>query len=481
MNAINTKPLVIRDEVHGDIVFDDLARRVIDHRFFQRLRYIKQVGLAEYVFPCATHTRFQHSLGAAYLASQYFDRVIQEWQHDPIGFDGSFHSTQFKTKKTQAIILQIVEDGPSLAFWRSVAVLAALLHDVGHGPWSHTFENLPLKQDYSSIVAKIPSPIREYLEDVQASKGGLHHEHLTLIYLHEIFGSLASDEDAVSTLDYFIPVATLIHQPLLKSSYKKIILDQIEATLLKHELKGGIDFLHLLRPLISGPFDVDRIDYIQRDGRNCGVSLGGIEWRRIVGRLLPCLAEHPNSKGEPEEVVLISRLNNLHVLDDFVFSLFQMYAQVYLHPKIVGFEEIIRKEISKKQSTLNLPTITFARHSTLTDDQFRQWLTTDFGLKDIEELLGRSSSLAFHATRVAPSVQATERMQSKGYEFVDIKDRPMMKDSVGLFIYSTLRDASGNDHDYDIQPWTEISPMAEQFFSIRYAPHIWIRINSAVG
>ena len=57
------KPLVLRDEIHGDMSFDPLVRCVVDHEGFQRLRYIKQLGLGEYVFPCATHTRFQHSLG----------------------------------------------------------------------------------------------------------------------------------------------------------------------------------------------------------------------------------------------------------------------------------------------------------------------------------------------------------------------------------------------------------------------------------
>ena len=94
--------------------------------------------------------------------------------------------------------------------------------------------------------------------------------------------------------------------------------------------------------MISGPFDVDRMDYIQRDGRNCGVSIGGIEWRRIVRKLIPCLAEHPGQNNKPRNVVLISNIKTQHVLDDFIFSLFQMYAQVYMHPKIVAIEETIR-------------------------------------------------------------------------------------------------------------------------------------------
>ena len=64
------KPLVIRDEIHGDMTFGETLKRVINHACFQRLRYIKQAGLAASVFPCATHIRFQHSLGAEFLAGE---------------------------------------------------------------------------------------------------------------------------------------------------------------------------------------------------------------------------------------------------------------------------------------------------------------------------------------------------------------------------------------------------------------------------
>ena len=96
---------------------------------------------------------------------------------------------------------------------------------------------------------------------------------------------------------------------------------QVFADLKKAGIQGGVDLHRLLRPLISGPFDVDRMDYIQRDGRNCGVAIGGIEWRRIVTKVVPCLADYQNKWNEPRDVVLISNIKNQHVLDDFIFSL----------------------------------------------------------------------------------------------------------------------------------------------------------------
>ena len=99
-----TKPLVVRDEIHGDISFDSLVRQVIDHPYFQRLRYIKQLGLAEYVFPCATHTRFQHSLGASFLAGQYFETMVKAWLGSSFGFEGKVQSTQLFAQQTKKVM-----------------------------------------------------------------------------------------------------------------------------------------------------------------------------------------------------------------------------------------------------------------------------------------------------------------------------------------------------------------------------------------
>jgi HD superfamily phosphohydrolase len=96
-----------------------------------------------------------------------------------------------------------------------------------------------------------------------------------------------------------------------------------------------------------------------------------------VTKLIPCLAEHKGNGDQPEEVVLVSNMKNQHVLDDFIFSLFQMYAQVYLHPKIVGLEDIIRSLIKERTSSQSGMTITFDLHKSLTDEKFRDLLEVE--------------------------------------------------------------------------------------------------------
>ncbi len=102
----------IYDAVHGFIRFNDLERELIDSEPFQRLHYLRQLGISFLVYPGATHTRFEHSLGAMELATRIFDRVSSKRE---------------------------LEEGEA-SYWRQVIRLAALCHDLGHLPFSHVAE-----------------------------------------------------------------------------------------------------------------------------------------------------------------------------------------------------------------------------------------------------------------------------------------------------------------------------------------------------
>src|SRR6185437_1493305 len=108
----------IRDVIHGSIAIEPAERAIIDSRYFQRLRQIKQLGFAEHSFPSATHNRYVHSLGAMHTASQAFKTIFQ-------------HPRNPQLKGPQ---------GAKYLRFRACLRLAALLHDVGHGPLSHTTE-----------------------------------------------------------------------------------------------------------------------------------------------------------------------------------------------------------------------------------------------------------------------------------------------------------------------------------------------------
>lgn len=126
--------------MHGFIRFSENEREVIDHPLFRRLRYIRQLALTEYVYPGATHSRFEHSLGVMEIASRAFDRLA------------AAHGDML-----EATIAKVAgfEDKP-LAKARQVLRFAALLHDVGHACFSHAAEEVIHKgSTHEELTARI--------------------------------------------------------------------------------------------------------------------------------------------------------------------------------------------------------------------------------------------------------------------------------------------------------------------------------------
>ncbi|MFN8309860.1 MAG: HD domain-containing protein [Chitinophagales bacterium] len=184
------KRKIFNDPVHGfitipyDIIFD-----VIEHRYFQRLRRIQQLGFSNYVYPGANHTRFHHALGAFHLMRKAIS------------------------------ILKI--KGHSISEEEEIgALLAILLHDIGHGPFSHTLEHILIK--------------------------GLHHEEISRLYMERL------NREFNGQLTLAIEI--------FNGTYHKKFLHQ----------------------LVSSQLDVDRLDYLTRDSFFTGVNEGVISYDRII-------------------------------------------------------------------------------------------------------------------------------------------------------------------------------------------------------
>jgi len=184
---------IINDPVYGFITIDHpLLLQVISHPYYQRLRRIHQMAFASLVFPGAVHSRLHHSLGAYHLMCSALNEL-----------------------KSKGIAITSEEE--------LSAKIAILLHDIGHGPFSHALEH-------------------QLLEDV-------HHEQLSILimrYLNEVFAGKLEMAIDIFTNNY--------HKP----------------------------FLH---QLISGQLDVDRMDYLTRDSFFTGVSEGVIGYDRILKML----------------------------------------------------------------------------------------------------------------------------------------------------------------------------------------------------
>jgi uncharacterized protein len=189
---MSVKVKIVNDPVYGFIRFPEPeVMHFIDHPWFQRLRNIKQMGLAQMVYPGAVHTRFAHSLGACHLAGMAMDELSAKG---------------------------IVTDKDEYLGTR----LAALLHDVGHGPFSHSLETVLV---------------------------GLHHETLSRMIMERM------NRETGGMLDTAIRV--------FSHSYPRRYLHQ----------------------LVSSQLDIDRMDYLNRDSFYTGVSEGVIGYDRILQML----------------------------------------------------------------------------------------------------------------------------------------------------------------------------------------------------
>ncbi|MBX3146738.1 MAG: HD domain-containing protein [Gemmatimonadales bacterium] len=230
-------PEIIRDPLWDNIELDATMMSVVDTAPMQRLRYIRQLGHAFLVYPGATHTRFEHALGAYHL-----------------------------TARALAILGRRGELEGIAAVDQQAVLLAALLHDVGHYPFSHGLEEA----------------------------GFAHHEELGVARLRT--GELRTVLDGLGG-------------PALISDIGALI--QGRST---NPLQG----------LISGTLDLDKVDYLSRDARGCGVSYGTLD----VDRMLATLTLVRNDAGQLEVGILDKGIS---ALETMLFGKYQMYRNVYWH------------------------------------------------------------------------------------------------------------------------------------------------------
>jgi HD superfamily phosphohydrolase len=270
---------IIRDPLWDNIRLDRPALLALDTPVVQRLRYVRQVGHAFLVYPGATHTRFEHALGAYHLTKRALAALEERGE------------------------LGRVPEQDCLA-----VRLAALLHDIGHYPFSHALEEAGFPSHETLGVAKLrQGELGERLEEI----GGEGFAGTV--------GALITGESA-------------------------------------NPLQG----------LISGSLDLDKIDYLSRDARMCGVPYGTVD----VDRLLSTLTLVESPAGLPEVGVLEKGVS---ALESLLFAKYQMYRNVYWHHAVRSatcmFKRAVRGAVAR--GTLAVEAIAEA-----TDDGLMEVLIT---------------------------------------------------------------------------------------------------------
>lgn len=289
----------IRDPVHGSIYYSEPEVAVLDTPEYQRLRAIKQLGFAEFSFPGATHNRYLHSVGVTHLAG--------------VAFDSIFKALPFTKNSTKIRLRQAFR-------------LAALLHDIGHGPLSHTTEQVMPLVDHLAIKIYQQSNKPEMHINRRAN-----HEDYTIKYV--------TDSMIAETIRTGFPDLSPVHVACL-----------IDKTLLCPDdffIDNGIDYRPILSQLVSSELDVDRMDYLERDSFFCGTNYGKIDLSWILQNMTAHLSEG--------KMYLALNRRALYAFDDFLISRHHMYLMVYFHHKSIIYEEMLNRYLTSPDCTFVLP------------------------------------------------------------------------------------------------------------------------------
>ncbi|PPD15666.1 MAG: hypothetical protein CTY25_04980 [Methylobacterium sp.] len=264
------KPQRIRDPIHnliefGSDHFESTLWRLIQTAPFQRLRRIRQLGFSEFVFPGATHTRFAHSIGVFHTARQLME-VIHRYV--------SSHQQQFRPQQA------------------NFALTAALLHDVGHGMFSHAFE--AIGKEFKWPMARHEEVSQKLIRDSEISK----------VLDEEFGGGFAGN------------VANIIAQGIPSDLYGSVV---------------------------SSQFDADRLDYMQRDRLMTGIQSSGVDPTWLLANLEVAEVQtgvDDADTGKVETLVLGPKAR--HTAESYVLALFHLYPNVYFHKTTRGAEKIFQ-------------------------------------------------------------------------------------------------------------------------------------------
>ena len=256
---------IINDPVFGFLnIPDGVLFTILQHPYIQRLNRIRQLGLSFFVYPGAMHSRFLHSLGAMHLMNE--------------------------------AITSLREKGVDITDNEATASMAAiLLHDVGHGPFSHVFEEAGMLPD------------------------GMSHEDISLMMMYEI-------------RDWFS--SSLIALP--KERAEASFIMNLAIRIFKDEYEK-----HFLHQLISSQLDVDRLDYLCRDSFFCGVTEGSVASARILKMM------------NVKDGRLVVEAKGIYSIEKFLVARRLMYWQVYLHHTSVAAEQLLIKILTRAKQLIH--------------------------------------------------------------------------------------------------------------------------------
>lgn len=330
---------------------------------FQRLRRIRQLAFSEFVYPGAGHSRFEHSLGVMHLVTKVFDRM--------------------REKRNVRDLLESSEGlGYDLSMWdcaRATLRIAALVHDLGHMPFSHAGEI-------------------EW-EDSCGRKNKIKHEFFTYSIVRKYLPEILDNHPENASLN--------------------INADDIANFLEGKIINQRLTKLRPWRELLVGEFDCDRMDYLLRDSYHLGVDYGRFDLERVTSSLT--LVRHPD-RGD---IIFALEEDGLLAIESLILARYYMYKQVYFH-KVRRYLDRVYGDLLPKIVTKHFGHVDFASNLEKYLD-FDDWVVNCYlkelaseGDRDAKKLIRRECwKVIYEITSITELNKLTEAksiLKEKGIE-----------------------------------------------------------------
>lgn len=260
-----------RDPIHGFIEVSELENKIINSKPFQRLKNIKQLAMTYYVYYGAEHTRFGHSLGVMHLVSRAYDYAIE-------GYEDKFPE-------------------PKRLWQRQILRLIALIHDIGHAPFSHASESV------------FPD--------------GVEHEDFTV--------------DIVNKTEISGIISQIGAEFVEKYGKEYDITSQLICDIYMGKIAGNNSEFTFLKSFMDSELDCDKMDYLLRDSYYCGVKYGTYDVEKLLTSFTICY------KDDIPRLAIKS--GGVQAFEEFVLARYFMFIQVYFHRTRRYFDIMLAKAL----------------------------------------------------------------------------------------------------------------------------------------
>lgn len=319
----------IYDNVYGFIYLTKEEKELLSTPYFQRLNHIRQLGLAYFVFPGAVHTRFSHSLGVLYIAEKMFQRLIK------VGYANNL--SEIEIKKHHKILR-----------------IAALLHDIGHYPLSHTLEASYKECSYFMDSSKINNSLQEEInENISKDKDSIEKPSIAANFK----ANMCSEN--INKLLYYFDKMKNIEDDKYHHEYfaEKVIHSKCFSNILKQQFDITDDDINVICNIINGTnkkseffiiskiiksnLDADQLDYMIRDTQNTGINVN-VDLDYIINNMYLCKRK---LNGKDRQVICYSS-KALPAIEQFLLAKYYWYSNILFYEKAYIANYIARRIFS---------------------------------------------------------------------------------------------------------------------------------------